>query len=356
MDEDLSCNVCIVGCGIAGSVLAYNLDPRISVIAIERKPLNSLGEDPCGNAVHKSWFDEDWIKPKPADFGAVASVTDSVRLNFPNEALEARLDQGREGIVLNKGDYVKGSLNRAIEDGVKLIQGVARPVLKYGKVNYINVDGRRVESDIYVDASGPAAVIRSNFFSLPQDALFKGYREIIECDHDIHAWQIYQFDRVSAYWAFPFERGLNLGGVAFGGDPDLKEGVEKVKEMWDWVDAKVNHSGYGWIISYKPIGLVYENLVAIGDAGVTVNPVTGGGIGPSVKAASLLAHYINSGESLEKFQKRYMKEIAGNYEKLYYSSRIMHNLQKFSWKRIAKWAFRKFYNGRPLEGSRIANY
>lgn len=349
MKQNYRCDVCIVGCGVAGSVLAYNLDPEVSTIVVERKSLDELGKDPCGNAVHKSWFEETGVEPKPEDYGAIASLTNSVRLNLPEETLEAKLEGSREGLVIKKDDYIKGVAEKALDDGAEMINGSAKPILDNNEIEGIEIGDRFVEAGIYVDASGPVAVLRKKFFQIPQGGFFRGYNEVFECDQDLRSWQLHQFDYESAYWAFPHDGKLNLGGVAFREGANLKEGVEKVKKAMGVSDVSVRYSGYGQIVSYKPIDLVYGNVVAVGDAGVNVNPVTGGGIGPSVKAANILAEIINQNKPLKEFQERYMEEVAGNYEKLYYLSRVMRKIQRISWEWIASWAFKKFYNAKPLE-------
>lgn len=89
--------------------------------------------------------------------------------------------------------------------------------------------------------------------------------------------------------------------------------------------------------------------MAIGDAGLTANPLTGGGIGPTMRAANLLANALQDGEDLEKFQRKYMTEVASGYERNYYLSRALLRLQRLVPERVARWAFKKFYGGKPVE-------
>jgi flavin-dependent dehydrogenase len=77
------------------------------------------------------------------------------------------------------------------------------------------------------------------------------------------------------------------------------------------------------IPSFKPIRLVYNNLVAIGDAGFTINPITCGGIGPSIYTANMLAGNLKRGEGLGDFETKYWGLLGKKYLKLYYISRAI---------------------------------
>jgi flavin-dependent dehydrogenase len=87
--------------------------------------------------------------------------------------------------------------------------------------------------------------------------------------------------------------------------------------------ARTIDRGYGLIPSYRPIRLVYGNLVAIGDAGFTINPITCGGVGPSVYAANMLAESLKRGDNLDAFEAKYWELLGKKYSKLYYISRAI---------------------------------
>lgn len=349
MKENESYDVCIVGGGLGGSTLAFNLSSKLDVCIVEKKPFEELGSDPCGNAVHKSWFDSDGIGPKPSDFGAVASEVDSIEVHFPEEKWRSNLPPGRTGFIIDKKKYVRSALEASLDDGADLFQGSAKPVYEDGGVRGVKVDGKKLRAEVYVDASGPSAVLRTQFFPNPKGALFRGYREIVDRRLPEESLHGFQDGPNSAFWAFPMGERTNVGGAAFRDGVKLKKGTEKLKNKLGFGEGEVLEADFGSILSYRPIDLVRGNTIAIGDAGFTVNPVTGGGIGPTVKASNILAETLKKGDSPTDFQDKYREEVAGGYERNYQLSRLFLKLQPLLWKRATKWALKMFYGGKKVE-------
>jgi flavin-dependent dehydrogenase len=89
-------------------------------------------------------------------------------------------------------------------------------------------------------------------------------------------------------------------------------------------------------------------MVALGDAGFTVNPLTGGGIGPTVRAANMLAEILkrDNGE-IGEFDRVYHKEIGTAYEQYYWVNRLLMLARRPFWRWLPKWAFRRYYGGGP---------
>lgn len=341
--------VCIAGCGIAGSTLALNLASDFDVCVIERKPIGKLGCKPCGNSVHRAWFEFDGVEPKPSDFDAVSSAVDSIDLCLSGIRMRADLPQERTGLVLNKRRYVRRSLEASLDGGSDFIQGRAEPVLANGKVREVRADGKKVKAEVYVDASGVSAVMRKHFLPTPSGAFFRGYRETVDGELEEKSWHVYQDGPGSAFWASPSGKKTNIGGVAFRDGAKLKNGVRRLKNEIGLEVKEVLDSGFGSIPSHRPVPLVHENVVSIGDSGFTANPLTGGGIGPSVKTSNLLAYSLRRNEGLGNFEEKYLEEVAGSYERNYWLSRLLLKLQPLIWKRVAMWAFEKFYGGKLLE-------
>lgn len=336
--------ICIVGCGIAGSTLAYNLTPDYDTCIIDKKSPERLGSKPCGNAVHKDWF-SDGVDPKPRDFDAVGTEIDSLRLNLPGEKTESRLDRERKGIALDKEKYIKGSLERALDKGAEFIQAKAEPEFNNGDVRGVEANGDAIDADIFVDASGTAASLRKNYKSLSEDAFFSGYREVIDSKPEDRVWDLYLKGGDLVLWTSPLGDRTIIGGIAFQDGRRLENKIGEKKRQLGLDGEEVLESGYGILPSHRPIDLVHGNTVAIGDAGLTVNPLTGGGIGPSVKTANLLSDTLKDGGDLEVFQERYFDEVADGFKKRYFMRRVFLKLMPHLWKPLAKWAHRNYYNG-----------
>ena len=111
--------------------------------------------------------------------------------------------------------------------------------------------------------------------------------------------------------------------------------------------AKTLDRGYGLIPSYRPIRLVYDNVVAIGDAGFTVNPITLGGIGPSVLVSNMLAESLRRGEDMDVFEAEYWKSMGNRFEKFYH---VNHALRR-AW--LPLWWATKAYYGDSLLGNLV---
>lgn len=342
-------DICIVGGGLAGSVLASNLSPQFDLCIVEKKRIDDLGSDPCGNAVHRSWFDSDGIAPTPPDFGAVCTEADSIFVHLDGERWRADLSPERRGLVIDKEKYVKGALESALDLGTDFIRGNAKPVFEDGKVRKLKADGTAIEARVYVDASGMSAVLRNNFLSVPKGAFFQGYREILDHGLSQESWHVFQDDPDSVFWAVPMGSRTNIGGAVFRDGVRLKRDIKRLKSRLGFEGTEILEADFGSIPSYRPIELVHGNTVAIGDAGFTVNPITGGGMGPTVRSANILAETFKNGENLENFQHRYLQEVASGYEKNYLLSRFLLSLQPFFWKRVARWALKKFYGGTKVE-------
>lgn len=349
MNENEKYDICIVGGGLAGSTLSFNLGSKLNACIVEKKPLDELGSDPCGNAVHRSWFNSNKIKPKPFDFNAVASEVNSIDVHFPGERWQSYLSSNRTGLVIDKEKYVRNTLEASLNNGSDMLQGNAEPIYKDGRVQRIEVDGKKVKAEVYVDASGPSAVLRNHYLPNPKGSLFRGYREIINCQLSEKSFHGFQNGPNSAFWAFPMGERTNIGGAAFRNGVKLKESTKKLKNKLGFDDAEILRSDFGSIPSYRPINMVRENMVAIGDAGFTVNPITGGGIGPTVKASNILAEVLKKDISPKEFQEKYLEEVAKEYEKNYRLSRLFLKLQPLLWKQAAKWALKIFYGGRKVK-------
>jgi flavin-dependent dehydrogenase len=101
--------------------------------------------------------------------------------------------------------------------------------------------------------------------------------------------------------------------------------------------------GYRLIPSYGPIRLVHDNVVAIGDAGFTVNPITCGGIGSSIAAANMLAGSLKRGEALKAFEANYLRCLGKKFEKLHHVNRVLRKGWLLLW-----WVVRAYYGDNPL--------
>jgi flavin-dependent dehydrogenase len=308
-------DVCIVGAGIAGSSLAYELSLDFDVCLIEERKLKEVGRKPCPGAVEGSWFKSF----SPDDFDASVMRISSMRLSFGGRNLRVKFD----GHVLDRHKFCKGLLEAAFAEGCKYVKGRAEPKFKEG-IDQVRAGNIGINADLYIDASGSSAVLRRHYLPNKPEMFSLGCMETVEGGDAGDELDIHLLNGRETGWVFPAEHSTNVGYVGAG---VLGLGFERkltsFKEEIGLGGARTVERGYGVIPSYKPIRLVYGNLVAIGDAGFTINPITCGGIGPSVCAANMLAESLKSGEGPDAFEAKYWEFLGKKYSKLYYISRAI---------------------------------
>jgi flavin-dependent dehydrogenase len=328
-------DVCIVGAGIAGSSLAYELAPEFKVCVVEEKGLDEVGKKPCPGAVQKSWF----RGFSPEDFGAVGRRVRRMRLSVGGRSLRVKFD----GYVINRHRLCRGLLEAAFAEGCDWVRGKAEPSFVNG-VEHVRADGKRIEAEVYVDASGTSAVLRRHYLPNRREMFVSGCMETVDVEQGDDELGICLINHRETGWIFPAEHSTNIGYVAAGGGgQDILERLAHFKEGMGLGRVKTLDRGYGLIPSHRPIRLVYGNVVAIGDAGFTVNPITCGGIGPSVLVSNMLAESLERGEDLGVFEAEYRKSLGNKFEKFY---RINHLLRK-SWLPLW-WATKAYYGDSPL--------
>ncbi|MEM2587531.1 MAG: geranylgeranyl hydrogenase, partial [Candidatus Bathyarchaeia archaeon] len=110
---------------------------------------------------------------------------------------------------------------------------------------------------------------------------------------------------------------VGLGVAAVGGFPNPREQLYKfVLSKRIFEDSRLIHGGGGVVPTRRPLdSFVGNGIVVIGDAACHVNPIHGGGIGPSMMAGKIAGEVISSVleksepsvENLWPINVRYMK-------------------------------------------------
>lgn len=335
-------DVCIAGAGIAGSSLAYNIAGDLNTCVIERSGLGGRNK-PCGEGVPKYWFGER-VRPNPWDLGAVVQEIKGIELDLQGESLKVRLDQERGGLMLDRRKFVHEAFSFALNSGCEYVRTEARPKFEGKKISYMKARKRRIRARLYVDASGASAVIRRHYIPNRRSMFALGYKELIEHKLDDESWHAYVFNNHEAYWVFPKGSVTNVGCGTMIENSNYRMKLGEFKRKIGLGDRRVIDAGAAPIPVYRPVNLVYGNAVAIGDAGFTVNPIIGEGIGPSVYAANFLAETLKGGRDLRDFERGYWNQVGATYLRYYWLMWLIRN--GFVWKWVVKWALKHFY-GQP---------
>ncbi len=334
-------DVVVVGAGTGGCMAAKSAaEAGLSVGLVDFKDAKSIGDKVCGDAIGKHHFDRIGLSyPSGCE---LERIIKGIKVYSPDlETVFRLVGEGLHGFIVNRHAFGQRLLEEAINVGVTLLDSTQalEPIVENGFVKGIIAKDLRtnskvaLEGKVTVDASGYAAVLRRK---LPPEMGIDTvihrkdevicYREIRVLQEELEEpgfCQIY-LDLNAApggyYWIFPKkEAGVNVGlGVAAAGAfPNPKSQLYKFvlsRRIFD--GSTIIHGGGGVVPTRRPLdSFVSNGIVVIGDAACHVNPIHGGGMGPSMMAGKIagevIAEALTEGEStierLWPINVRYMK-------------------------------------------------
>jgi len=308
-------DIIVVGAGTAGSMAARTAaELGFDVCLIDRKQQGKIGDKVCGDAVGKHHFDEPGISPpKGSEF---ASKVEGVDLYSPDGQTVFRVREGGlYGFMINRHAFGQRLLKEALDRGVELHDNAVaeKLIIEKGRVVGVEVrdkkrnEERSVYGEIVIDACGFQDALKKQ---LPPDwrieTEIKGddvgacYREIRRLSKKVEEPEyirMYFSQKASPggyYWIFP--KGENLVNVGLG--VQMKKGFPNPKKMLYqsilskpmFLGSEALKSGGGVVSTRRPMSnMVGNGIMFVGDAAYQPNPVTGGGMGPSMTAGKLAA-------------------------------------------------------------------
>jgi len=334
-------DVIVVGAGTAGCMAAKTVAKAgLTVCLIDRKDRNEIGDKVCGDAVGKHHFDNlGLMYPKGEELERDIS---GVKIYSPDLKTVFRLvGEGLTGFTVNRHILGQRLLKDAIDAGAVLTDSthVVEPIIEDGFVRGILAEDLKrcskseLRGEVTVDASGFSTVIRRKLpseFGIDQSINKEDqvvcYREIRELKNEIE-----EPDFIEMYlelkvapggycWIFPkAENRVNvgLGVAAVSNFPNPKDQLYKYVLSGPLFEKSVLvHGGGGYDPTRRPLNsFVGNGVVVVGDAACQVNPVDGGGIGPSMMGGKIAGEVISEAlengtpdrESLWPINSRYMK-------------------------------------------------
>ena len=339
----------VVGAGTAGCVAAMTLASKgFDVCLIDRKDRRAIGDKVCGDAVGKHHFDALGL-PYPSGEEREGDIV-GVKIYSPDRESVFRISgYGLTGFMINRHLFGQRLLKYALDAGAVLMDKVhvSAPILKDGSVRGVIASeirrGEKLEilSDVTIDASGVAAVIRRRLppeIGIEKEISWEDkvvcYREIRQLSGEIEDpefCEIYLNLTVAPggyIWVFPKRNGVvnvGLGVASTPNHPNPKDQLYRyVLSEPLFEGSSLLHGGGGIVPTRRPIdSLVGGGVVVIGDAACQVNPIHGGGIGPSMMGGKIsgevLSEALDSWEPTPKslwpinvrFMKGYGKKQAG---------------------------------------------
>jgi electron-transferring-flavoprotein dehydrogenase len=302
-------DVAIVGANVAGSSLAKGLASRgVSVIVIERLKLSDVGSHTCGDGLDKQEFKRLGLDLPEGDFvegdiyRAEAYAPDKLHKMTANGLLRA----------VNRYKFCQYLLGNALDAGAELMDGAhaVGPELKDGFVTGVEIkrSGKSrevIKARLVVDASGLNACIRKR---LPEDWWVSekiALRDTSVCYKETRIFPKPQPEPsvrgfVSSkvapggfYWlAMRSNTKINVGiGLKrTGGHPNPRTQIYKyvLPKHPELEGTVIKWHGGGMIPRRRPLECMVGNgFLSVGDAAAMVNPMSGGGIGPSMYAGKL---------------------------------------------------------------------
>lgn len=323
-------DVIVSGAGTGGVVTALTLAKRGHVVLlIDRKAKERIGDKTCGDALasHHPRKLKELIGLPTIPHSIVEYMVDGIDLIAPDRENKLRLDGPTiEGVSFNRLKLGQWLLALAEKEGVEVLSStkVKHLLFNEGKVSGVsaNLDGedqdRNLTAKIIVDATGSSGMLRRQLPSsspidrvIDKQDMMVAWRSILETpEHTFETpniLEIYwnQNQTPGGYtWVFPqghHRVNIGLGLLNLPGHRGPRDIFDNfVKTKWDFMKKKLDiiDSSGGMAPMRRPIDtLVDDNFILVGDAACQVNPVHGGGIGPSMLGGALAG--ISASEALD---------------------------------------------------------
>lgn len=329
----------VVGAGTAGCLAAKTLaEAGLSVCLIERKKKTEIGEKICGDALGEHHLKTLGLeKPKGGEF---EKRIEGIRIYSPDQKTTFTIaHEDFIGYVLDRRLFGQWLLEKAINSGATLMDSTqfVEPAFKNGFVTGIVAKdpknkSLRLESKVVVDASGFSAIVRQK---LPLDlgiereianedveACYREIRQLQQENENTKYCEIYLNQQVTPggyTWIFPkggAKVNAGLGVCMRGKFPNpKKQFYEHILTKPIFKGSLLLNSGAWFDPTRRPLdNMVGNGVIITGDAASLVNPIHGGGIGPSMLsgfyAGKTISAALENGEptrnALWAYNKMYM--------------------------------------------------
>ncbi len=308
-------DVVVIGAGVAGLTAAWNLGKKgYKVALIEKKPRSKIGDKTCGDAIGLHHFNElGWSLPNDVVDGGYSGV----KIVSPSKKYSIIVEG--EGISVDSLKFGQWLLRNAIESGVDVYDSTFLTkahldsngfVEKIIVRNLVTREYTEIYGKVFIDASGAVPALRTK---LPREWPIAerpritdynmAYREVIELEEPITGEDkdyatIYLDQEVApgGYWWFFPKRDGRIGNIGVGviwSTQNYNPRHQYNKYIKPLFRGKLVHAGGGLVPTRRPLPtLVWRNVIVVGDAAYTVNPVHGGGRGSSMLAATIASKHI----------------------------------------------------------------
>jgi digeranylgeranylglycerophospholipid reductase len=317
-------DVIVVGAGTGGCLAAKTTaEAGLKVCLIERKKREEVGEKICGDAMGEHHLKNLGLE-KPQG-GELEKRIEGVKIYSPDlETVFTIAHEDFIGYLLNRRLFGQWLLKKALDEGASLLDSTQclEPMIEKGFVTGVSVKdletGKNIQlrGKVVLDASGFLAVIRRKLpiqMGIENDvakedveACYREIRQLRQEAENTKYCEIYFNQNVTPggyAWIFPKSGAkVNAGlGICMRGKfPNPKNQFYKHVLTKPTFEGSIVLNGGAW---YDPTRKPLDNMVGngiaiIGDAACLVNPIHGGGIGPS-----MLSGYLSGKTIIEALEK-----------------------------------------------------
>ncbi|MGC9345481.1 MAG: geranylgeranyl reductase family protein [Candidatus Bathyarchaeales archaeon] len=334
-------DVIVVGAGTAGCLAAKTTaEAGLKVCMVERKRIEEIGEKVCGDALGEHHLKTVGLeKPQGRE---LEKRIEGVKVYSPDLETVFTIEyKDYVGYMLNRRLFGQWLLKKALDRGTVLLDSTQclEPIIEKNYVtgvlarNLKTSENIRLKAKVVVDASGFLAAIRRK---LPNgmgienevanedvEACYREIRQLKQETEDAKYCEIYLNQKVTpGGYTWIFAKGgakVNAGlGVCMRSRfPNPKKQFYKYVLTKPLFEGSLLLNGGAW---YDPTRRPLDNMVGngvaiLGDAACLVNPIHGGGIGPSMLSGYLAGKTIVdalgkgdvSQKSLWHYNRKYME-------------------------------------------------
>ncbi len=301
-------DVIVVGAGTAGCLAAKTVaDAGLKVCLVERKGREEIGEKVCGDALGEHHLKTLGLE-KPQG-GELEKRIEGIKIFSPDTDTVFTVEhEDFVGYLLNRRLFGQWLLRKAVDEGAELLDSTQclKPLVEKGFVTGVLTksakSGKEIElkSKVTVDASGFVGVVRKH---LPRplgiendvanhdvEACYREIRQLRQESENTKYCEIYLNQKVTPggySWIFPkggARVNAGLGICMRGKFPNPKNQFYKHIVTKPVFDGSLLLAGGAWYDpTRRPLDTMVGNgVILTGDAACLVNPIHGGGIGPSM--------------------------------------------------------------------------
>src|SRR5665648_553605 len=339
-------DVTVVGAGTAGCLAAKTIAEKgLKVALIEKKPQSEIGEKICGDALGEHHLKFLGLE-KPTG-GELEATIDGIKIYSPDENTVFTIaDKDFIGYLLNRHLFGQWLLKKATDKGATLMDNMnfRSPIIEKGAVTGLSAKNMKtgkvsdMHAKVVVDATGYFGMVRKQLpaeLGIDRDianedveACYREIRQLKQETKDTRFCEIYLNQQASPggyVWIFPKgDARVNVGiGTCMRktGYPNPKEQLYKTALNKPMFDGSTVVTGGSW---FDPVRRPIDNMVSngvmlVGDAASLVNPIHGGGIGPSMLsgyfAGQQIVDALSKGEPTKEALWGYNKRYIDTYGK-----------------------------------------